>query len=294
MQVSRGHRCLLYQVSSRPSRNAQVRVSHPLINHLPWSLTWQTIDSAALFNNSRRVSGSSQGIPATSDLSAVTESPRNLPPPTPELPPASSFDFPRLSPTQRSPSGGIGLPPHYPTAMTSTNPEFYARRGSTHVQPPETTAGPPPILSTSAPAWTSRDQTSMEPPPRRPRSDASEGNAPYRGVANQRPLPTHFAPALPPMDMQVAPTWQHHHYYPPANPPSYPQSQERYACPTCNKLFSRPSSLKIHTHSHTGEKPFKCNHQGCGKYFSVRSNMKRHEKGCHGASSSSDAGTSPE
>ncbi|KAK9367699.1 hypothetical protein V1509DRAFT_135041 [Lipomyces kononenkoae] len=56
---------------------------------------------------------------------------------------------------------------------------------------------------------------------------------------------------------------------------------DRYACPVCSRTFSRPSSLRIHTHSHTGEKPFICGHQGCGKAFSVRSNMKRHERGCH-------------
>ncbi|KAF2479666.1 hypothetical protein BDY17DRAFT_257147, partial [Neohortaea acidophila] len=55
----------------------------------------------------------------------------------------------------------------------------------------------------------------------------------------------------------------------------------RYICTTCAKAFSRPSSLKIHSHSHTGEKPFKCSHAGCTKAFSVRSNMKRHERGCH-------------
>ncbi|KAG7119797.1 C2H2 finger domain transcription factor mtfA like protein [Verticillium longisporum] len=75
--------------------------------------------------------------------------------------------------------------------------------------------------------------------------------------------------------------WQHHHYISPSAAASFPQSQDRYVCPTCNKAFSRPSSLRIHSHSHTGEKPFKCPHGGCGKAFSVRSNMKRHERGCH-------------
>jgi uncharacterized Zn-finger protein len=75
--------------------------------------------------------------------------------------------------------------------------------------------------------------------------------------------------------------WQHHHYISPSSAASFPQSQDRYICQTCNKAFSRPSSLRIHSHSHTGEKPFKCPHQGCGKAFSVRSNMKRHERGCH-------------
>lgn len=75
--------------------------------------------------------------------------------------------------------------------------------------------------------------------------------------------------------------WQHHHYISPSSAASFPQSQDRYICQTCNKAFSRPSSLRIHSHSHTGEKPFKCPQQGCGKAFSVRSNMKRHERGCH-------------
>ncbi|KAI1851152.1 hypothetical protein JX265_013270 [Neoarthrinium moseri] len=104
------------------------------------------------------------------------------------------------------------------------------------------------------------------------------------GLYYQRPLPQ----AFPPMHVSVplAPAsgpnpWQHHHYISPSSAASFPQSQDRYICQTCNKAFSRPSSLRIHSHSHTGEKPFKCPHAGCGKAFSVRSNMKRHERGCH-------------
>jgi uncharacterized Zn-finger protein len=99
---------------------------------------------------------------------------------------------------------------------------------------------------------------------------------------HQRPLPSNFPPPLvsggsPPK------VWEHHHYINPSSQAQFPQSQDRYICQTCNKAFSRPSSLKIHSHSHTGEKPFKCPHAGCGKAFSVRSNMKRHERGCHNA-----------
>ncbi|CDU24171.1 related to putative C2H2 zinc finger protein flbC [Sporisorium scitamineum] len=56
--------------------------------------------------------------------------------------------------------------------------------------------------------------------------------------------------------------------------------QAKYECAWCGKRFSRPSSLKIHHHSHTGEKPFACNEPGCGRSFSVQSNLRRHQK-CH-------------
>ncbi|KAI9360103.1 hypothetical protein BD770DRAFT_341865 [Pilaira anomala] len=62
---------------------------------------------------------------------------------------------------------------------------------------------------------------------------------------------------------------QHHE-----NPSS--DTSGRYICPYCQKKFSRPSSLRIHTYSHTGEKPFVCTEPGCGRHFSVQSNMRRH------------------
>ncbi|OAD77885.1 C2H2-type zinc finger transcription factor, partial [Phycomyces blakesleeanus NRRL 1555(-)] len=50
----------------------------------------------------------------------------------------------------------------------------------------------------------------------------------------------------------------------------------RYHCSLCPKTFSRPSSLRIHGYSHTGEKPHGCPYPGCGRWFSVQSNMRRH------------------
>ncbi|KAI9478039.1 MAG: hypothetical protein EXX96DRAFT_569343 [Benjaminiella poitrasii] len=50
----------------------------------------------------------------------------------------------------------------------------------------------------------------------------------------------------------------------------------RYICTYCTKGFSRPSSLRIHTYSHTGERPFECPEEGCDRKFSVQSNMRRH------------------
>ncbi|KAH8730603.1 hypothetical protein GQ44DRAFT_606425 [Phaeosphaeriaceae sp. PMI808] len=108
----------------------------------------------------------------------------------------------------------------------------------------------------------------------------------------QRPLPSNFQPQGMPLPVPVpspgatgSNPWQHHHYISTSSQSAFPQSQDRYICSTCNKAFSRPSSLRIHSHSHTGEKPYKCPQPGCGKAFSVRSNMKRHERGCHAATS---------
>ncbi|CAG8581962.1 17740_t:CDS:2 [Funneliformis caledonium] len=53
---------------------------------------------------------------------------------------------------------------------------------------------------------------------------------------------------------------------------------KRYKCNICQKRFTRPSSLQTHMYSHTGEKPFKCPIEGCGRHFSVVSNLRRHQK----------------
>ncbi|TPX55146.1 hypothetical protein PhCBS80983_g05558 [Powellomyces hirtus] len=55
-----------------------------------------------------------------------------------------------------------------------------------------------------------------------------------------------------------------------------PQILKRYVCPNCPKRFTRPSSLKTHLNSHTGDKPYSCT---CGRRFSVLSNLRRHERG---------------
>ncbi|KAF8274509.1 hypothetical protein EI94DRAFT_1794285 [Lactarius quietus] len=55
-------------------------------------------------------------------------------------------------------------------------------------------------------------------------------------------------------------------------------SSAKYECTYCGKGFTRPSSLRIHVHSHTGERPFKCTFEGCNRTFSVQSNMRRHAR----------------
>jgi uncharacterized Zn-finger protein len=58
--------------------------------------------------------------------------------------------------------------------------------------------------------------------------------------------------------------------------PPPPPTDNKYICPYCSKGFTRPSSLRTHTYSHTGEKPFICTEPCCGRKFSVQSNLRRH------------------
>lgn len=63
-------------------------------------------------------------------------------------------------------------------------------------------------------------------------------------------------------------------------------TQKKHKCKVCDKRFTRPSSLQTHMYSHTGEKPFACEVEGCGRHFSVVSNLRRHKKVHKGDSSS--------
>ncbi|KAI0037329.1 hypothetical protein FA95DRAFT_1529483, partial [Auriscalpium vulgare] len=47
-------------------------------------------------------------------------------------------------------------------------------------------------------------------------------------------------------------------------------------CKLCEKAFPRPSGLRTHMNSHSGDKPYKCPIATCEKSFTVRSNAKRH------------------
>lgn len=57
-----------------------------------------------------------------------------------------------------------------------------------------------------------------------------------------------------------------------------PKTSKKHICNVCGKRFTRPSSLQTHAYSHTGEKPFRCDFEGCGRHFSVVSNLRRHKK----------------
>lgn len=67
-------------------------------------------------------------------------------------------------------------------------------------------------------------------------------------------------------------------------------TQKKHKCKVCDKRFTRPSSLQTHMYSHTGEKPFQCEVEGCGRHFSVVSNLRRHRK-VHKGDARSEAGS---
>lgn len=230
-------------------------------------------------------------------------------PPTPPMQSDSGFDG-RQSPSTASNSGySVASAPGYyftPSNVSAiNNVEPHAQRQ--HVPTMQRRVSMPAAMAYSqspynASQYTVSPQQSMSSyysNPMQPTPPQSQ----ISGLYYQRPLPQvcypapklnafiannekQFPPPLMPVSVTLTPSsganpWQHHHYISPSSAAAFPQSQDRYICQTCNKAFSRPSSLRIHSHSHTGEKPFKCPHQGCGKAFSVRSNMKRHERGCH-------------
>ncbi|CAF9911402.1 hypothetical protein IMSHALPRED_010019 [Imshaugia aleurites] len=237
------------------------------------------------------------GQPTVSNPNAV--------PPSPPIDPQLGFDASHQSPSAASSH-----------SSTTSGPQYFG--GSINTFEPHQQRQPPP--STTNPGHPASSQAAQSPYQNSPYppSPSAGSNYSYPSPAvtgpqtmyYQRPLPNNFPPpnipdppnpSIPnsqdasPIEPNNPSQWQqqqqqqqhqHHHYIAPSSSTNFTgQSQDRYVCQVCNKAFSRPSSLRIHSHSHTGEKPFVCPHKGCGKAFSVRSNMKRHERGCHGGGS---------
>ncbi|KAI0081234.1 hypothetical protein K474DRAFT_1413364 [Panus rudis PR-1116 ss-1] len=95
-------------------------------------------------------------------------------------------------------------------------------------------------------------------------------NSGYPYSASHPPVATH--PSL------TMPGPSNPHGQPAYEPERSSSGQHRYECSYCGKGFTRPSSLKIHINTHTGEKPYTCPFEGCGRSFSVQSNMRRHAR----------------
>ncbi|KAB8075650.1 hypothetical protein BDV29DRAFT_171524 [Aspergillus leporis] len=201
-------------------------------------------------------------------------------PPTPPLRPGSGFHSNSHSPSTSSVTSGKAIKvesyPQPPVTLPSpSDRSSISSQGSLqHVSAAPYASPAPSVASYSSPIEPSASSTMYY---QRPPSGAYQTTTTVPPSAAPLPPTTAHQQIITP----VTPAWQHHHYFPPSSSAPYQQTHDRYICRTCHKAFSRPSSLRIHSHSHTGEKPFRCTHAGCGKAFSVRSNMKRHERGCH-------------
>jgi hypothetical protein len=64
----------------------------------------------------------------------------------------------------------------------------------------------------------------------------------------------------------------------PQQPPK-PTRKKRHICHICGQACYRPSNLKTHLLTHTGERPFPCG--GCSATFTTSSNRRRHERRFH-------------
>lgn len=233
---------------------------------------------------------SSRGHSLCQDISPP--SPARVPPTPPPQRPDSRFHDRRES-YPRSPSASVsrGSVSSTTTSASAPSHDLYVHphhQSRILSSPSSTTASSGPSPPYASPALSTASYTS-------PVESSASGSMYFYQAAQPKQAPT-TTTAIPPAPAVVpvtTSTWpqqqqqqqQHHHYFPPSTAAPYQQPQDRYICRVCNKAFSRPSSLRIHSHSHTGEKPFRCTHAGCGKSFSVRSNMKRHERGCHPARS---------
>lgn len=223
----------------------------------------------------------------------------NTVPPSPPIDPQLGFDVRHQSPSTTSSHSSTSAPQYFGGAINSLEPHQQRQPSNSshpaHSMPPHPSQSP--FQNSPYPPSPSAASNYSYPSPAHP-NNVTGGQAMYF----QRPLPNNFPPGIPgsvnppmtnsqdgsPIDPSNPNQFQHqhHHYIAQSSAANFTgQSQDRYVCQVCNKAFSRPSSLRIHSHSHTGEKPFQCPHKGCGKAFSVRSNMKRHERGCHGGGS---------
>lgn len=225
--------------------------------------------------------------------SSAVHGSRGILPPTPPLRPDSGFHS-----TGHSPTGSFASSASFHLSSATGNATRHSsisssedplRRRSSHLSLSPQSAHPSfsqglqsPFPGPLYPSPNIGSQKPLSERPQLPPTIYYQQPPPSAGLPLNR-VPITITPAAhnTPMISPGNPAWQHHHYFPPSNAAPYPQSNDRYICRTCHKAFSRPSSLRIHSHSHTGEKPFRCPHVGCGKAFSVRSNMKRHERGCH-------------
>ena len=176
-------------------------------------------------------------------------------PPTPPLGPESLVDDSQ-SPSALSAQSAVSAPAYYMQSAVAQMDQMQQRQNYSAAVSRSQAMTPHPIVTSSfsatgyplSPFHTSPTATLASSSPYYP-SDTPI--LPSSGMYGQRSLPSNFPPAVhiptPTASMGVTPSpFQHHHYINQSSAASFPQAQDRYICPTCNKAFSRPSSLRIH------------------------------------------------
>ncbi|KAH7100113.1 hypothetical protein BKA62DRAFT_831228 [Auriculariales sp. MPI-PUGE-AT-0066] len=73
---------------------------------------------------------------------------------------------------------------------------------------------------------------------------------------------------------------------PSAQPQALPPAIDAHTCPICGRRFDRPSTMRIHANSHTGDKPYTCS--VCGRAYTCSSNLYRHQRRCDSCSGGRD------
>ncbi|KAF7720821.1 hypothetical protein EC973_005999, partial [Apophysomyces ossiformis] len=199
-----------------------------------------------------------------------------LPPNKQPSPPISSSSSSVSSSSQPAPLPSWILP-NVPQPVLPTIPTPSRVRGSHARSVSEITLPPPPPAPSA---------TTVTPSPSHP---ITRTRHTHRRAASANTVDFMLDPTVhsPGRAHSSSPKETVHHHFIDTLPKKQPavvltttQSEEshagRYVCQYCGKKFTRPSSLRIHTYSHTGEKPFLCTEEGCGRRFNVQSNMRRH------------------
>ncbi|KAJ7072097.1 hypothetical protein C8F01DRAFT_229149 [Mycena amicta] len=247
-------------------------------------------------------------LPPIRDLFRELSSPR-APPESPAL------TLARLRVSDDDVRHGYGPGPHTrpsstrPPSRSHTDPSSYAPSTRYNTVPYDRSRplpGPyPPLQPDYVPSRTMSHDRTYAPPPTYPSYDPRQ--EPRRYMVSQPPPPPQGyysrSSAMPPaISTSLHGSHDEHDRTPVARfqssgmpgyapPDASMSSTAKYECSYCGKGFSRPSSLRIHLNSHTGEKPFVCPVDGCGRSFSVLSNMRRHAR-VHVAPAADDAPTS--